>query len=158
VGLKAGEVMQIGSPMELYHNPANLFVAGFLGAPSMNFIDVEVKGDSGPKALVGNASLDPIEVETKGRGIRGGDRAILGVRPQYLMPTDPADGMIHGTVALTERLGSETVVDVSLRDGSNIIAAIAEDRVLSPGTEIGLRFDATQAHLFPHEEVSHSPH
>ncbi|MCP4382394.1 MAG: sn-glycerol-3-phosphate ABC transporter ATP-binding protein UgpC [Hyphomicrobiales bacterium] len=158
VVLKAGEVMQTGSPMELYHNPENLFVAGFLGAPSMNFLDVDVKEQDGASAVVSNPSLDAIKVETKGRPIKGGDKAILGVRPQYLTPTAPSEGMLHGTVALTERLGSETVVDINLRDGSSIIAAISEDRVMDRGTEIGLRFDAAQAHLFPHEEISSAAH
>jgi len=158
VVLKDGEVMQVGSPMELYHNPENLFVAGFLGAPSMNFIEVDVKENGGGSALVGNASLEPIRVETKGRRIGQGDRAILCVRPQYLTPVEPASGMIHGTVALTERLGSETVVDIDLRDGSSIIAAISEDRILEPGSEIGLTFDADKAHLFPHEDLSAMPH
>ncbi len=148
VVLRAGEVMQVGSPMELYHNPANLFVAGFLGAPSMNLMPVEVKEVAGTEATVANASLDAISVATKERPIRTGGTATLGVRPQYLTPTAPEEGMLHGTVALTERLGSETVVDVALRDGSKVIAAIGEDRVLAPGTEIGLRFDPAQAHLF----------
>jgi multiple sugar transport system ATP-binding protein len=56
--------------------------------------------------------------------------------------------MLHGTVRLTERLGAETVVVVSLKDGTSIIAALGEDRVLEPGSEIGLRFDPAQAHLF----------
>jgi multiple sugar transport system ATP-binding protein len=158
VVLRAGEIMQVGSPMELYHNPANLFVAGFLGAPSMNFISVDVRERAGANAVVGNASLDPITVPTNDRPIRSGDRAILCVRPQYLTPVAPEDGMLHGKVALTERLGCETVVDIVLRDGSKIIAAISEDRIMQPGTEIGLRFDAPRTHLFPHEEVSAQAH
>ena len=158
VVLKDGEVMQVGSPMELYHNPTNLFVAGFLGAPSMNFIEVDVKENGGETALVGNPSLEPIRVDTKGRPVRVGDKAILCVRPQYLAPVAPDAGMLHGTVALTERLGSETVVDIGLHDGSSIIAAISEDRILEPGTEIGLNFDADQAHLFPYEDVSKPAH
>ncbi len=148
VVLRAGEVMQVGSPMELYHNPANLFVAGFLGAPSMNFLAVDVSDVESGQALVGNASLDPIRVDTKGRDIRTGAKATLGVRPQYLHPTSSADGMLHGTVALTERLGSETVVDIKLRDGSKVIAAISEDQVLEPGSEIGFTFDPGRSHLF----------
>ncbi len=158
VVLKGGEVMQVGSPMELYHNPANLFVAGFLGAPSMNFIKVEVKETDGSKALVGNSALDPLEVATSGRSISAGDSAILGVRPQYLTPTDDASGMLHGEVTLTERLGSETVLDIGLRDGSSLIAAVSEDRVLKPGTSIGLTFDASKAHLFPNEEIEAEVH
>ena len=158
VVLKGGEVMQVGSPMELYHNPANLFVAGFLGAPSMNFINVSVKEQSGDHALVGNTALESIKVATGGREFRPGDRALLGIRPQYLEPTADAEGMLHGEVELTERLGSETVIDIGLRDGSSIIAAISEDRVLEPGAPIGLRFDASKAHLFPYEDVQENAH
>ncbi|MFN3147809.1 MAG: ABC transporter ATP-binding protein [Paracoccaceae bacterium] len=158
VVLKDGEVMQTGSPMELYHNPANLFVAGFLGAPSMNFIKVDVGSVRDAHASVRNASLDPIEVPTGGRTFTGGDKAILAVRPQYLTPTEPDAGMLHGTVALTERLGAETVIDITLRDGGTIIAAVAEDRVLQPGTEIGLSFDAAKAHLFADEALQTEPH
>ncbi len=158
VVLKDGEVMQVGTPMELYHNPSNLFVAGFLGAPSMNFIKVDVRKAGGDRSTVANASLDPIEVPTGGRSFAAGDTAILAVRPQYLVPTASGEGMLHGEVALTERLGSETVVDIALRDGTNIIAAISEDRVLKPGSEIGLTFDAGQAHLFPDQEIAANPH
>ena len=158
VVLKDGEVMQVGSPMELYHNPANLFVAGFLGAPSMNFIEVEVGEVGGGSATVSNAALDAISVRTEGRSFATGERALLAVRPQYLMPTAPDAGMLHGSVALTERLGAETVVDVALADGERVIAAISEDRVLKPGEEIGLRFDAGQAHLFANETVRRDAH
>ncbi len=159
VVLKDGRVMQTGTPMELYHEPANLFVAGFLGAPSMNFLIVDVSDVSGDEATVRNASLEPIRIGRKGREIRKGDAAILGVRPQYLMPADPDRAMIHGTVALTERLGAETVVEVALRNGTHVIAAISEDRLFAPGEEIGLAFDPAQAHLFADEAVpAAAPH
>ncbi|MEM8849134.1 MAG: sn-glycerol-3-phosphate ABC transporter ATP-binding protein UgpC [Pseudomonadota bacterium] len=155
VVLKDGEVMQVGSPMELYHHPANLFVAGFLGAPSMNFIEVDAKPASEGRITVTGPALDPIEVTARA-GI--GERAILCVRPQYLQPTSPGEGMLHGTVALTERLGAETVVDVTLKDGTTIIAALPEDAVLKPGTEIGLRFDPGKAHVFVHEPIVRAAH
>lgn len=158
VVLKDGKVMQIGSPMELYHEPANLFVAGFLGAPSMNFIDVTVQARQDDQASVSNASLELIEVATRGQPLNVDEQVILGVRPQYLTPTDSASGMLHGKVILTERLGSETVVNVKLHDGSTIIAAIAEDRVLEPGSDIGMNFDPAQAHLFPQPTDTSQPH
>ncbi len=157
VVLKDGEVMQVGAPMDLYHHPANLFVAGFLGSPSMNFIEVEVRDVAGGLATVANPALEPIRVPTTGAA-SGPGAAILGVRPQYLTPPTPADGMLHGTVALTERLGSETVVDVALRDGTKVIAAIGEDRVLDPGSEIGLSFDESRAHLFPQQAIASMSH
>ena len=159
VVLKDGKVMQIGSPMDLYHHPKNLFVAGFLGAPSMNFITVEVTAKGAETATVRNAALEPIEVAHQGRAIAQGSRAILGLRPQYLRPVTDDSGMLHGEVRLTERLGAETVVEVRLADGSRVIAAIGEDKVLEPGTKIGLAFDPAQAHLFPQEEMKdHQPH
>jgi multiple sugar transport system ATP-binding protein len=64
VVLKDGEVMQVGAPMELYHKPGNLFVAGFLGAPSMNFIKVKVREARPDLSTVENPSLDPIRIAT----------------------------------------------------------------------------------------------
>jgi len=158
VVLKDGEVMQVGTPMELYHKPSNLFVAGFLGAPSMNFIDVTVQECHADSAIVSSEALQPLEVAMRDTSLAAGDRAILGVRPQYLSPTSVADGMVHGTVALTERLGSETVVDVSLHDGSRIIAALPEDKMLETGSTIGLSFDKAQAHLFAHAPTVSQAH
>ena len=148
VVLKDGEVMQAGAPMDLYHSPANLFVAGFLGAPSMNFFVVDVVSVEGDTATVSAPALDPISVATKGRDIRPGSKATLGIRPQYLRPTSDAQGMLHGSVALTERLGAETVVDITLRDGTKAIAAFADDQIFALGQAIGLDFDPSQAHLF----------
>ena len=152
VVLKDGHVMQIGAPMDLYHEPANLFVAGFLGAPSMNFLTVDISDKTGDAATVSNTSLEPISVKHKGRAVNAGGKAVLCIRPQYLTPATGTDAMVHGRVALTERLGSETVVNVTLRDGSTIIAAIAEDKIYAPGDEIGLRFDPAKAHLFAQEQ------
>ncbi len=147
VVLKDGLVQQIGSPMELYHNPANLFVAGFLGSPSMNFLDVDVKGVNGQKILVSNAALDPVEITAKTTGYTVGGKAKLGVRPQYLTPVE-SGGMLHGSVALTERLGAETVVELTMKDGNRLIAALARDAVFPIGAELGLTFDPAQTHIF----------
>ena len=148
VVLKDGLVQQIGSPMELYHNPANLFVAGFLGSPSMNFLDVDVKGVNGNKVLVANSALDPVEITAKTGGYMVGGKAKLGIRPQYLTPVD-GGGMLHGSVALTERLGAETVVELTMGDGNRLIAALARDAVFPIGAGLSMTFDPAQAHIFP---------
>ncbi|PDQ20799.1 ABC transporter ATP-binding protein [Mesorhizobium sanjuanii] len=152
VVLRDGQVMQIGAPMELYHEPANRFVAGFLGAPSMNFLDVEILDLDGETATVGNPSLDPIRVATRRRPFRKDGKAILGIRPQYLRAAQSGKGMLHGTVAHAERLGSETVVELTLRDGRNLIAAFDEDKIFEPGDALELTFDTALAHLFHEEE------
>ena len=152
VVLKDGKVMQIGAPMDLYHEPANLFVAGFLGAPSMNFLKVSVEKIEGDTITVRNPSLDPVAVPSRGRSFQQGETAILGVRPQYLEPADAETAMLHGTVILTERLGSETVVDVKLADGSKLIAALGEDKIYAPGDKLDLTFPPDMTHLFPQDE------
>ena len=97
VVLRAGEVMQVGSPLELYHNPANQFVAGFLGSPKMNFLDVDVKEAANGRVTVASAALEPVSIpHAIGRYAAGG-RAVLGVRPQFLHPGEGADrGHLHG--------------------------------------------------------------
>ena len=147
VVLKDGKVMQVGAPIDLYHNPANLFVAGFLGAPSMNLLKVTVQAVNGTKALVSNAALDPIEVATRIDRFAPGAAAILGLRPQYLTVAK-GERLLQGAVALTERLGAETVVELTLRDGMPLIAALPHDAVFALGAQINLDFDATRAHLF----------
>ena len=149
VVLKDGQVMQAGAPMDLYHEPENLFVAGFLGAPSMNFLDVTVEALDDTTVTVRNASLEPIAVPHKGRSFVVGQTATLGIRPQYLHPAPPGGGKLHGKVVLTERLGSETVIDVALADGTKVIAALAEDSIQTPGTVVDIAFDPAQAHIFP---------
>ncbi len=157
VVLKDGKVMQVGSPMELYHEPANRFVAGFLGAPSMNFVEVDVQSSDADKAQVTNAALEPIAVAHRNR-INGGARAVLGIRPQHVRAAEPGKGMLHGQVTLTERLGAETVVDLKLKDGTKFIATFGEDKVFEAGESVDLTFDPVQAHLFASEDDPAAPH
>lgn len=147
VVLKEGRVMQVGAPMDLYHDPANLFVAGFLGAPSMNFLEVTVQEVQGDTAIVSNAALDPVAVSARRGPFQPGQRAILGLRPQYLQVAEGA-GRLHGKVALTERLGSETILEITLKDGKPLIAALAQDAVYAIGAQVNLDFDPAKAHLF----------
>jgi len=153
VVLRDGAVMQAGAPMELYNEPANEFVAGFLGSPSMNFLDVEVVEARGGRALVENAGLSRVEVPARATGPTPGARARLGVRPQDLALLEggavPSGvGRLRGTIELSERLGSETVLTVVLPDRSRIVAALARDIMLLPDQEVTLVFQPGQAHLF----------
>ncbi len=146
VVLKDGKVMQIGAPMELYHNPGNLFVAGFLGSPSMNFLPVKIVSQTEETLTVSSSTLGETTVPRRGKSLETGQAATLGIRPQYLRPSDA--GKLRGTVKVSERLGTETVVDVELEDGTKLMAALAEDAVLQPGQTIAFDFDGGQAHVF----------
>ena len=149
VVLKDGEVLQVGAPMELYHHPANKFVAGFLGSPSMNFLEVEVKQVSAEGVTVANAALDPVLIPCDPASYTQGQTLSLGLRPQYLNPeSDISKGSLHGTIVISERLGTETVIDVALEAGGNVIAALPEDVQFAPGQAVAFSFDPTQVHIF----------
>ncbi len=154
VVLKDGYVQHMGAPMDLYHRPENLFVAGFIGAPSMNFLDVEVIGKEGDTAKVRSDLVAEFAAPAWREDIPTSGRAILGVRPQDLRPVD-SNGLLSGHVTLAERLGIETVVDVALKDGTRVICSLAEDRVFEPGQPIHLDFDHKRAHLFAPERGGH---
>ena len=148
VVLKDGAVMQAGAPMDLYHNPANLFVAGFLGSPSMNFIEVRVEDVSEKGVTVSSPSIDAMTVPVGSGDFATGRPATLGIRPQDLRPPSGAPGMLAGKVILTERLGSETVVDVRLGAGDEIVATLQEDAILNTGDDVAFDVDPARAHLF----------
>ena len=139
VVLKDGEVMQVGAPMDLFNNPDNEFVAGFLGSPKMNFFEGEVKG--------GDFTGDGLSV----RGARNvtapeAGKAKLGIRPQHLT-LDPK-GELKGTISLIERLGTETVIELVSEQGTPFRFATPDNPDVSSGDQVSFSFKASDAHLF----------
>ncbi|GLQ09907.1 sugar ABC transporter ATP-binding protein [Devosia yakushimensis] len=149
VVLNGGVVQQVGTPIELYQRPANLFVAGFIGSPKMNFISVEVSdvGQGGLK--VKSPDISECEVPAATGNVKAGDRLTLGIRPQELK-LEP-DGPITGNVTVLERLGSETIVNADLADGKAILAVLEGDRPLDIGSSVKFAFDGSKAVLFDGE-------
>jgi multiple sugar transport system ATP-binding protein len=82
--LDQGRVAQVGTPLELYQQPANLFVAGFLGSPKMNLLKVDVREVGDDRLVVASPALEPVAIPFRGNGMAPGGRAVLGVRPQFL--------------------------------------------------------------------------
>jgi multiple sugar transport system ATP-binding protein len=152
VVLKDGQVMQVGAPMDVYHNPANQFVAGFIGSPRMNFLPVEIVSAEGGTAIVRSSDIEQVTV-TSHQPVKAGETAVLGIRPQYLRYHDGQEtgGHLKGQVQLSERLGTETVVSFELSSGGSAIASLSGDEQVEIGTEIVLDFDPASAHLFPPE-------
>ncbi len=150
VVLRDGTVQQIGAPMELFRHPANMFVAGFIGSPPMNFLDVQIARNDGDTVTVRSDMLAPLAMPgpSDHQGAEAGGK--LGIRPQYLrLAKDDTDALLSGRITIVERLGSETLIDVTLADGSNVIAIIDESEQVAPGETVGLSFDAGRAVLFP---------
>ena len=142
VVLKAGRVMQVGSPMELFNQPENEFVAGFLGSPKMNFFDGQ---------LVGAADFQGNDVSAQGARLvstdkSAGDSVKLGVRPQHLVIDE--QGVLEGNVTLVERLGTETILELLTPGGTLFRFASAESLDVEVGQDLRFSLDAAQAHIF----------
>ena len=145
VVLKDGHVMQVGSPLELFNKPANEFVAGFLGAPKMNFFDgklIEIKNQKGKfqSKTLEKGGIRLVTKKARGDSIR------LGIRPQHLKLDK--NGPIEGTVTMVERLGTETVVELLTLENLPFRFVSSEVVNLSVGERAGFNFKQEMAHLF----------
>ncbi len=141
VVLNAGRIEQVGSPLELYDSPETLFVAGFIGSPSMNFITGKVSLDAVPSIVTEDGVSLPLPAIA---GLEAGRAVTYGFRPEHLS-INPAG--IAANVVVIEPTGSETQVNV--RIGSIPITAVFRDRVeFRPGDIISLLPDNMRAHVF----------
>jgi len=155
VVMQLGFVEQIGAPLELYDRPANLFVAGFIGSPAMNFIDATIKRNGGlPTAVAGNGTALPLPPSAGGRE---GQRIVYGIRPEHLELRPNGDGTTLGTggcipaeVVVLEPTGAELLV-VSHMAGQDTQAVFKERHILRPGEQITLAPKLDTVHLFDKE-------
>jgi multiple sugar transport system ATP-binding protein len=148
VVLDHGEVQQVGSPLELYHRPANLFVAGFIGSPKMNLLPVGKLGGQGDDIEVGSLDVRPTSFRVDGVGVPAAEKLVLGIRPQSLRLVDPDSARLPSVVDLVEHLGDESVISAKLASGASVLANVDGDVDVRPGQRIGLTFDVTKGHLF----------
>jgi multiple sugar transport system ATP-binding protein len=155
VVLNGGVVQQVGSPIELYKKPANLFVAGFIGSPKMNFIDVSVQTIAGDSVTIAGKDISPVAIPADPDGISVGDTVTLGIRPHEL--TNAASGSIVGQVVLVERLGNETIVNIALPSGNSWLAVLDGDHSLSIGQSFALAFDASAGIIFDKTGMARHP-
>ncbi|AKA24553.1 ABC transporter ATP-binding protein [Pseudomonas chlororaphis] len=148
VVLNGGRVEQVGSPLELYHRPANLFVAGFLGTPKMGFL----------KGKVGRIDDLGCEVELDaGTRVRLPHNAAhlslcspvtLGIRPEHLELARPGDCTLQVTADVSERLGSDTFCHVRTASDEALTLRIRGDLASAYGQQLALKLDPEHCHLF----------
>ena len=140
VVLRAGRIEQAGRPMDLYRDPDNRFVAGFIGSPAMNFAEGRVERGA---VLAPGLSREPLRVPAalpaEGAGVA------VGVRPQHL-GLDPA-GDTHA-VEMTESLGGVSYVHLVGPDGTRLTAELREADPLPQGARVGIRLDAGRLMAF----------
>lgn len=143
VVLRDGEVEQIGSPLELYDNPANSFVGSFLGSPTMNLLNLTVDAAAADRARFadGESLQLPRKLE------RFGDVRV-GIRPEaFVMAGEPSDATISAEVVVVEPTGSET--ELILRKAGHNITATFRDRLnVRPGDTVHLLPEAERTYVF----------
>ncbi|WP_267642080.1 ABC transporter ATP-binding protein [Haloarchaeobius amylolyticus] len=147
--LKDGELQQVGQPKEVYNNPTNEFVGGFVGSPSMNFLDVEVHDEAGRISLKGPDGFDfqLAEAETSAlRRVNSGDDVRLGIRPEDVFVTDGGANAQTTTLDVLEPIGSDNYLYLDI--GDDFIARVDSDIEPEPGQQIQITFDSNDVHLF----------
>jgi ABC-type sugar transport system ATPase subunit len=135
VVLNAGRIEQVGSPMDLYHRPANIFVAGFIGAPAMNFLEITLSNGT---ALHGNEALGPAPQGA----------VHLGIRPEHITLRPAGQGQMTATVLLRETLGGDAYLYVRTGVGSQMVVRADGDTALDHGVEVGLDLPPGRLHHF----------
>ncbi|MGD9479399.1 ABC transporter ATP-binding protein [Shinella sp. G-2] len=135
VVMRAGIVEQVGSPLDLYDHPANMFVAGFIGSPAMNFIEGRIENGQ----FISGSGLS-----VPANAIADTTRVALGIRPEHLL-LDPAG--TAATVVVVEQTGAETLLLLDM--AGQKLTYLGRDRLpIRPGETIHIRPDTTRLHVF----------
>jgi sn-glycerol 3-phosphate transport system ATP-binding protein len=141
--MNAGRAEQIGTPMEVYENPATVFVAGFIGSPAMNFLQGQSDGN-GRVALDGSGT---VAVDLR---LDAGRNVTIGVRPEHLTPSAPSAASIVGSVEVIEALGADTLVHVTVA-GRPVIARLPHGAPAVVGEPMSLATRADRIYVFDSE-------
>ncbi len=158
--MRDGNILQLGTPDEVYNDPVDIFVAGFMGSPSMNFITASLEGEAGGYRLrivtEGEEALVlpwPVSRETPAMAEQVGRSIILGLRPEHFSEEDSRlSGMDEGTpvsarVSVAEPTGADILLRLPLGDGE-VTARVGPKCTVVPGERLGLRVDMGRAVLF----------
>jgi multiple sugar transport system ATP-binding protein len=160
VVFNGGRIEQVGTPLELYERPANLFVAGFLGSPRMNFIPATLAGEEGATVAVRLPDGSVAEVAADAGHARIGAALTLGVRPEHLqLQADAGGSGIAATVVLVEYLGDVTLVHAKVEGVEGILAAKCNAGVTAPavGSRVRLGVEPGRAYLFDDDGKAFAP-
>jgi multiple sugar transport system ATP-binding protein len=142
VVLQGGKVEQIGTPLELYDRPQNVFVAGFMGSPAMNFLEGRLTGGSQPRlTLASGTSIELLAgvVDAEGKDV------IVGIRPEDI--AFATEGGLSATVSVVEPTGSETHVALEV-EGKELTWVMRERASLTPGQKVQLSLKTKNIHVF----------
>jgi multiple sugar transport system ATP-binding protein len=154
VVMKDGIIQQVDTPQFIYDHPANIFVAGFIGSPQMNFVDVTLQDKGGKLAVVfGDESIVLPEEKSaflKEKGYAG-KNVIMGIRPENLDEATSSDtAVIEAAVEVTELMGAETYIYLS-KGKANLVARVNGTSKAKPGDKLKISLDTDKIHIFDKE-------
>jgi multiple sugar transport system ATP-binding protein len=148
-----GLLQQVGTPQELYDNPDNKFVAGFIGSPSMNFATVTASGTGDAAVLTGSGLSIPLPPRLRAAADSvHGKTLIAGFRPEHLDIGDPSSNVasFQAKADVVEYLGNDELLHLSF-GGMDLVAIVSSSHVVKPGDLLSLRLPLDKLHLFDSE-------
>ena len=147
VVLDQGIISQSGGPMELYNNPSNLFVGGFIGSPKMNFINTKILSSNTKSTKVDLFGSSDIVIPKTSKTSNSGDQVTLGVRPEHLLVNKKSSSSWESKVFVVEKLGSGTFLYLE-KEGEPLVVETEGDSKIKVGDTVKVGFDADKGHLF----------
>jgi len=147
VVLRDGRVEQVGAPLELYHNPVNQFVAGFIGSPRMNFLNAKVLQMDGTKAQLQLSGGEQFSM-TLDRPVKVGDVLLMGIRPEHLLIGEVGDVNISLNVDVVEALGGTTFAYTQYAGEDQVVVVADGSHIIPRGKTIEVSFKLDHVHLF----------
>jgi len=153
VVINQGRIEQVGSPLELYHHPANLFVAGFIGSPKMNFLPCTLVSAVEGTAIVRLKDDTEIPVFADARTLKEGEPLTLGIRPEHIQAAPAgSDHPVHAKVQVAEHLGDITFLYAVVAGATeNLTIKAHPDNPLRTGDDAVLHFPPQRCFLFDHQ-------
>ncbi len=152
VVLSAGRIEQVGAPLELYHHPANLFVAGFIGSPKMNFIETDVLEASSQGVTARLPGGTSVVAAVDGSRVRPGEKVTIGIRPEHMEGEPTRDSTLSGKIEVIEQLGESHFLHVRTPDRELITVRAAGDAARQEGTPISIGVPGACVHVFTQDK------
>jgi multiple sugar transport system ATP-binding protein len=146
VVLDSGIVRQAGTPLELYHHPENVFVAGYIGSPKMNLLQTKVVSSDAAGVGVTLPGGSTLTLPVRSGQVAVGDPVTFGIRPEHLRPSE--GGVIAGEVLVAERLGGETYLYVQIAPGEIIVVQADGENPTRVHERVAVDVNAANCHLF----------
>jgi multiple sugar transport system ATP-binding protein len=150
VVLSGGNIMQVGTPDEIYNHPRSKFVAGFTGSPPMNFLKATIEGGEAPAIRVGEKSVIALPPAWRERLFGHAGRSVdFGIRPEDVSAAAQGDAShaLQAKVVVVEPLGAETLVTFAT-EGGELIARLSPEVKFAPGDVAGIHIDLNKCHVF----------